>query len=67
MAQMTARNVRVTDEAWEQAKQSARARGENLSEVIRGLLADYASENLPGYAAGFAAGRAASRDVPTKM
>lgn len=40
-----ARNVRVDDELWAEAKEIADERGDNLSEVIRQALRDYITKN----------------------
>lgn len=61
MAATPMRHVRVPDELWERALSSAKARGESVSDAVRGFLADYVEENLPGYTSGFAAGAAAAR------
>lgn len=35
------RNVRVPDEIWDPAKEKAKERGDNLSEIIRKALIEY--------------------------
>lgn len=40
----THRSIRVDDTLWDQAKEVAAARGDNLSAVIRIALIDYISE-----------------------
>ena len=41
----TRRTVRIPDEVWEPAQAAAEERGENLSEVIRSALVDYATSS----------------------
>lgn len=43
MAATPLRNVRISDEIWQAAKDRADERGENLSDVIRRGLEDYAN------------------------
>lgn len=38
------RNVRVPDDIWAPAKERANKRGENLSDIIRKSLIDYATQ-----------------------
>lgn len=53
---MRMRHVRVSDELWESMQKAAADRGEKVSDALRGFMADYVAENLPGYTAGFVAG-----------
>lgn len=62
MAETPARRFRAEDELWRNAQAVAKERGENLSEQLRGFLADYVAQNLPGYVAGYVAGVAAVRE-----
>lgn len=56
MAETPARRFRAEDELWKGAQAAAKERGENLSDQLRGFLADYVAQNLPGYTSGFVAG-----------
>jgi predicted DNA binding CopG/RHH family protein len=38
------RNIRVPDDLWDSARAKAAARGENLSQVLRRALEEYAKE-----------------------
>lgn len=62
MAATPMRHVRVPDDLWSAAIAAASARGETVSDAVRGFLADYVAENLPGYTSGFVAGAAAEKD-----
>ncbi|QLD11379.1 hypothetical protein [Microbacterium oleivorans] len=42
---MTSRNVRVSDSLWAAAKAAAEANQENISDVIRRALSNYAQTN----------------------
>lgn len=65
MAATGMRHVRVPDELWAAALAASKARGETVSEAVRGFLGDYVAENLPGYTSGFVAGAdAAKRAAP---
>lgn len=41
----TRRSIRVDDETWEAAQSVSKERDENLSEVVRARLIEYAEEN----------------------
>jgi len=62
----TMRHVRVPDELWDAALAASKARGETVSEALRGFLADYVAENLPGYTSGFVAGADAAKRSSVK-
>ena len=44
----TARNVRIPDDLWNAAKQTAEARGEDVSTVVREALRRYVTRHAPG-------------------
>lgn len=66
MAATGMRHVRVPDELWTAALAASKARGETVSEAVRGFLADYVAENLPGYTSGFVAGADAAKRSSAK-